>query len=841
MKQLLIFALIATKAVSSYGYCTLNLSTGDITDNRFTTDYPTRNINYLDDGIVVTYNFSSANLRNDEIYPESIVWDIPGAKMSETLGKPLLPHIFDTLILPPGSNPTISLLSSEYKCYNYQLAPARIPLLQNDTMQHTTETVPPITPYSGISPTSACPVLYTSIYRSQIIARICITPISYDYNAKMVYAYTEIKYKIKYNNNKNKSQNQQKIFYEAESLLNPNIDLSLDGTKLFSIDTPEPPNINVNVGYLIISVPEFENSLKPFILWKKQLGYKVTTLYNSNWTTGTIKSAIKELYDNDPSLMYLLIVGDHTKVPAEKKDCDSTPPFYLTDFNYGCMDGADDTEPDIYRGRWPIRTTEQLDNLVEKSIWYERSPIVNPYFYKSATHIGFFEDKHFVAQCPSGIWGYEATGEESQRCVESCEAVRDYLTNNYGYFIDRLYTYDRTFPFCGQALNSPSPNKWNDPNHNGRYIPDDLKEENGFTWEVSNDDIINSFNEGRSYILFNGHGYHNYWSLSLNGSKKFDTTDIAKLDNQNLYPVIFSFTCLTGRHDVGLCFTQGLLEKARSGAVGVFAHTHNSYSDINDGLNSLVFNAIWPKPGFEFMDVDFNYSNITQQVKSQSPILNLGQILDFCLMNFAAIDTASTNRITYSKEIFHCFADPSMPFNRDLPRWPGTVNVIRNENTNSVTVNLEDGPAYISFYDPVSDRSERFYGKSAIYAPTSNLHLKYVSVMVTNPNMIPYADTGEEFNGTISAVSNSHISGWQSIGGSHILISYEISREDLNKNLSMVIVDAKTGAFVSQQTIENNIANEKQRISMLTNRGVMIASLLVNGYPVSNVRMFVSE
>ena len=77
------------------------------------------------------------------------------------------------------------------------------------------------------------------------------------------------------------------------------------------------------VKYVIISDPQFQTALQPFVEWKRKKGFLVIEEYTNNPavgnTTNSIHAFIKDLYDNPtdgiaPS--YLLIVGDDAQVPS---------------------------------------------------------------------------------------------------------------------------------------------------------------------------------------------------------------------------------------------------------------------------------------------------------------------------------------------------------------------------------------------------------------------------------------------------------------------------------------------------------------------------------------------
>lgn len=144
-------------------------------------------------------------------------------------------------------------------------------------------------------------------------------------------------------------------------------------------------------GYLIIYADAWENeqSLWDFVAHKENLGYNVFTAPIS--VTGSspddIRTYIKNIYDYpENKLKYVLLVGDVTEIPfsmGTNQDEDDPP----TDIFYACLDKpvlADqwyDITPDVYIGRWPVRTSQHLSNIVTKTIYsdmYLADAIPNP-------------------------------------------------------------------------------------------------------------------------------------------------------------------------------------------------------------------------------------------------------------------------------------------------------------------------------------------------------------------------------------------------------------------------------------------------------------------------------
>ena len=119
------------------------------------------------------------------------------------------------------------------------------------------------------------------------------------------------------------------------------------------------------VGYLIISADAFYSNMAPFVTLKQEQGFTVThTLLSTiGSTTNAIKAYIQNAYDSwtlPPS--YVLLVGDTNTLPTWTGPEIGTS----TDLYYATMDGSSDWHPDIGRGRFPVRTPDDVDAMVNK-------------------------------------------------------------------------------------------------------------------------------------------------------------------------------------------------------------------------------------------------------------------------------------------------------------------------------------------------------------------------------------------------------------------------------------------------------------------------------------------
>ncbi len=701
MKRLLLTIFGIVVAVNMYGQQTIDLQTGTVTDGYVST-VPVRDVEVSSNSTVVTYIFSKATIMEDDLFEDSYWWKVEGFGIEDVPSRPSVLNRIDRFVIPKGKNASVEVVETSYKDYNYSLAPARQPLADDGDEIYTKQNVQPIDLSIGVYPMSIVEEYGMQSYRGENILSVKVSPIQYDVVLQKVRAYTKIKYKITYSNNTNVTSTSTDDIYpniSSDDNYLRNTTLNVNSQSI----AKSIPTMTIPKHYLILSVPDYEAAVNEFAEWKKMMGFNVYVVLKESWTVSDVKNTVRELYESCMNLCYLLIVGDHEDVPAEYIAYINEHTYgpHFTDFYYGCMDGEDDYTPDIHRGRLSVSTASEAQTVVDKIIQYERNPVMTPSFYYKGINCAYFQD-------------YDRNFYADRRFAQTSEDVRDYLQDNHDKIIQRIY----------YAESNVTPLYWNNTKYsNGEPIPEELHKP-GFAWDGDAEDITSAINEGAFYVLHRDHGGNFEWC-----DPEYKIADINTLSNGNKLPVVFSLNCLTGKFNSGTCFAESFLRKANGGCVGIYAATETSYSGYNDVLAGGLFDAIWPDPGLRIVMP----SNSPVENSTPDPVYGLGEILDQGFTRLTEIYGANAPYTLYTKEVFHCFGDPSMQIYTDVPS-PFT-NVMLSSNGNSITVSLASGPATITFYDMMNGNVASYIGTSVTHQ-TNNP--KNVTICISGHNKIPY-------------------------------------------------------------------------------------------------------
>ncbi|MDP8202469.1 MAG: C25 family cysteine peptidase [Candidatus Tenebribacter burtonii] len=175
-----------------------------------------------------------------------------------------------------------------------------------------------------------------------------------------------------------------------------------------------------NGKYLFIAQDNIASLLDPLLRWKEKLGYKtrVATISETGNTSNAIKNFIQNAYDNwEIPPEYVVLVGDVDGSIV-------VPSFYVqgyytswdvSDHSYSLLEG-DDYFPDLFVGRFSIRSQMELNTIISKIINYESDPLIDDDWQNKALMTGvvvdwweFYSGRETVMECREKLLDFEFT------------------------------------------------------------------------------------------------------------------------------------------------------------------------------------------------------------------------------------------------------------------------------------------------------------------------------------------------------------------------------------------------------------------------------------------------
>lgn len=708
MNKILLTIAFGAICMSTLAQRTLNLNTKEMSTGIIKT-MPTRDIEYDSDGVTVTYHFNNILINEDPLYDGASIIKIDGFWPSHSVGKPAILTKWDTFVIPDGKS-TLVLLDSTIVEYPLELSPARPVLSDNNYETHTKDNVKPIVAYKGFYPAALIPVTRKNMYRDKTLLEVCVCPIKYDYQNRKVRFYKEFKYKVYYNPDNKETSNIPSDCLRNTFLNNIALNVS-SNSPMKSRELLSSATLLPNSHYLIITVPKYAEAANRLAEWKRTLGFDVHILSRPSWTTTRIRDTIRNAYNN---IEYLLIIGGQSNVPA--KHCGWEGVSHVTDLYYGCLNTG--YTPSIFRGRIPVKTSDEANIVVNKIINYEKNPCTTPSMYNTGINCAYFQNDFL-------------SGYEDRRFTLTSERIRDYMLQ-LGKTVHRVY----------YAPSNVNPTNWNNGSYaNGEPIPNELLRPY-FAWAGDSTDIINYINQKSFYMLYRDHGGVQEWS-----HPQFTVNNINSLNNGQAQPVVFSICCKTGAFNYNNCFCEAFLKKSHGGCSAIFGATETSWSGPNDVLAEGIFDAIWPSSA---LWPSIPYTNEIN-TPAPTPTFRLGQILDQGLrrVDEAYLGISEDNDSQYTYELFHCFGDPSMMIYTDTPTPFSNASIVRQNGT--INVNTGGTVATITYYN-------RRTGDVESYCGTTHTHTDdpEISVCISAHNKIPYIDAGTLYIQNATLTNNTY-------------------------------------------------------------------------------------
>lgn len=268
---------------------------------------------------------------------------------------------------------------------------------------------------------------------------------------------------------------------------------------------------------LIVSRPEFESGLQPFVQWKKQEGYWVEELYVETHKRDSIKEMMRPYFQNNsplrPSPNYILLVGDVAQIQSFIGETRLEDNNHITDLYYADFSG--DYLPEAMLGRWPVNDTAELRVVVEKTLRYEQFKDMDTTQLKRMLLVAGEENSGQAPLTTNGQVNYVS------REVKLAHAEMDTL-----------------------CYHNPQSGSQIDP-------------------------IVTDIGLGASLLNYTAHGTVGGWS-----SPSLSIGRVAAAGGTQ--PMVYVNNCCLTNSFGGTCFGEQLLRLAVSGAVGVIGATNST-------------------------------------------------------------------------------------------------------------------------------------------------------------------------------------------------------------------------------------------------------------------------
>jgi hypothetical protein len=518
---------------------------------------------------------------------------LPGAGTSGMTGEPGLPLYARWLAIPSGSSVSARVVEADYVEFSgYNLYPVQRPLpdienaFQEFTINLGAYTANRYLPEQAVTVGNPC------ILRDMRMAQVSAYPIQFNpYQGKIRVA-SRMRISLDFTGSSNINN-----VYRRDSGTQAFRSLQKSMVLNYDPDVPTAPG-----SYLIITADAFASAIGPLAAWKHQKGYPTVLTKLSEIAPGdsaSIHKYIKEAYDTwEFPPEYVLLVGDVEFMPTGMHQGIYPPPwgeyyYFGTDHCYSLLAG-DDIFSDVFIGRLPVNSAEECSTVVAKLLDYETTP--------DTTKQDWFKQASTV--------GVQQNGRIFQN---TCRKVKSIMLSAGYAQVDTLFE-------------GPTPPGFATPT-----------------------DICDSLNDGRSFLMYRGHGAQDGWWTDQSYNI-LATTHVDSLKNGRNFTVAIVPTCLANAFfDEGQkCMGEAFLLQSQ-GAAGYFGATDVSYSFWNDSLAIGIFRGIFEEGAYHFQQA-CDYGKLFME-------------------KYYPLSDPDTAEITAQQFFFmNIVGDPELPLWTDIPR-----------------------------------------------------------------------------------------------------------------------------------------------------------------------------
>ena len=526
------------------------------------------------------------------------------------------------------------------------------------------------------------------ILRDKRIGRVEINPFSYNAKKNILKILNNLKVEIIFEDADFSSTQNLKTKYSSPSFNNlPNILLK-------SEPTTKEISTAATITYVIVSHPDFESSLQTFVEWKKLKGFKVIEAYIDNPSVGitkeSIKSYLQNLYENPAtgynSPTYILFVGDIEQIPSWNGVTDT----HFTDLYYCEYTG--DFLPEVYYGRFSAQNISQLNNIIEKTLSYEKYQIPDPDFLGKHLLIAGV-DADFASTYGNG-------------------AIR-YLTDNYS-----------------NATNDVSSKYYLYGDASGGMDSND---------DAASAAVVADLSTGYGIANYSAHCNYEGWA-----DPNVVVSDLADIENTQKFGLWIGNCCESVRFENSECFGEAVLRLENKGAIGYIGGSDNTLWDEDYWWAIGLTSNVSAYPSYEeseqgAYDGAF-HTKINEVNNSAKWYTSQGQI-NVC--GNLAVQSSTSSYRDYYWEIYHLMGDPSL-----VPylKIPSSITATINPSDfivglSEITVNTIAN-AYVALSQNGELITATYSNESGLaILNSSDLIVGDATIVITTQNKIPYIVT----------------------------------------------------------------------------------------------------
>ncbi|UCE07242.1 MAG: hypothetical protein JSW07_04195, partial [bacterium] len=509
---------------------------------------------------------------------------IPECGYIDEVGHPMLPRITKLIAIPSSCTldkiklKILSFESSVFEGYQIRPVPKLVEKISSNREVYFEEEYTKDSKIYSINkfyPYELIKIRRIGYIRDQKAIWLAICPIQYNPVTQEIKAHHTIEASLTYDGGQVFSENglgplevfKEDLFLHYDHSANNLLAHPRDTGKVtFPTNLTDPTN---TADYLIITTDDlWSNSALDSLAHHRAefSGFDVAVVKTgdiyqqlTNFTNDeSIKDFITHVYNywltphiGDGHLGYVLFIGEGTPnstnvIPThfyQRMASETASDFWYACINDDNGDGIvndDDVVADIIIGRFSVGNHHELNIVARKTMEYEKRLFSNEYWRRRISLVNGFVSSEF----------------------------NDYVKELYDYMKNSIS--QQSYYEISEELNRATM----DP-------------------DLVRSSFINNLNKGRVFLNVNAHGGVDNWGDSR-GWLLFQSSDILNLSNTENLPIIFSYSCNTGKFADSTkdCLGETFLNTQGKGAIAFIGASEGVSHGTNAELNTTMFNIL---------------------------------------------------------------------------------------------------------------------------------------------------------------------------------------------------------------------------------------------------------
>ena len=461
------------------------------------------------------------------------------------IGAPALPVFRQMVEVPLGAEVSIELLESNPKTFTMASLGLQGTIAPNQPSDPKCGDASPASAPSAdlygnsFYPAESLAIVDDYIMRGHRIVVVEVRPVRYNADLGELEVASEMNFRLKMSGSDIALTNS-----EADRLNSAPFNRLLQ-TNVLNYNQGRPVAIpNSPERYLIITADIFESGLSDLVALKTSQGFSVgvvnLTTVGGNTTTA-IKNYIKAQYQGANPPDYVLLVGDY--YPGNAADLTNyvmrTASGYRTDLQYFTMDNETEYVPDIFYGRFPVRTAANLSDMISKLLAYNA-----------------------VAGDEAWVKKIEYLASNDGGYYQVAERTHNYVIEHY------------TLPlgYTGIFPNNPQPG--------GDKVY-------AITYSGTGANAVASMNDNRVMLIYSGHGATTFWD-----APRVTQSDIRNMTGVAI-PYVASHACITADFNTGESFSDTWVIEPTNGALTFFGSSDSTYWTEDEVIEKAIFDHLY--------------------------------------------------------------------------------------------------------------------------------------------------------------------------------------------------------------------------------------------------------